>query len=420
MDGVERARAWRAYAAQLRGRVPEWPPTGAVVEQDGPFVRTHYGTHGTVGHRPLTDVPRAELAGLVRRQQEAFAARGEPVRWKVYGQDPPDLAEELAAAGFTADAPRSLLVADLARLAPGRETGVRSVHSGLPADSSWQALATASGPHAQPLAEFEADRGWRCDPGDFSVLIEHGKAVAAGWLEVARGTDFMLVGGLTDPETAAAFVRHWTPPGDANHHRPGAAAYCAAEADGELRTALLAAGFDELTTVRTFRMDPVEPPARTRPVRELDGAEDDVLWDRLHDEFGFRTKVVDIPGFAAPGPSATWPLGDPHEALVDALDRVVLRGLRAVTGPGEQVRWLDWQHPCYAFDPHRVGGPGEPECPGQAYPDGDFYLYVDPALRFGTFGHPWEHTLTVFGAGLLGAVEAELTALLGEPVRRRG
>ncbi|MEV0413594.1 DUF2716 domain-containing protein [Streptomyces sp. NPDC050448] len=419
MDRLEQARLLGAYTAQLRGRVPERPPTGAVVEQDGPFVRTHYGTHGTVGHRPLAHTPRADLAGLVRRQREAFAARGEGARWKVYGEDPPGLAEELAAAGFTADAPRSLLVADLARLAPGRDPELRSVW-GLRADSPWRALAAASGPHAKPFAELEADRGWRCDPGDVSVLIEHGRVVAAGWMEIARGTDFMLVGGLTDPSTAAAFVRHWAPLGAASHHRRRAAAYCAAEAEGELRTALLATGFAELTTVRTFRLDPAGTPARTRPVRELAGSDEDVLWDRLRSEFGFRTKVVDMPGFAAPGPSATWPLGDPEEELTDALDGIVLRGLTAVTPAGEQVCWLDWQHPCYAFDPHRVGGPGEPECPGQAYPDGDFYLYVDPGLRFGTFGHPWEHTLTVFGGGLLGAVEAGLTALLGEPVRRRG
>ncbi|MFI1943063.1 hypothetical protein ACH46F_04320 [Streptomyces virginiae] len=37
----------------------------------------------------------------------------------------------------------------------------------------------------------------------------------------------------------------------------------------------------------------------------------------------------------------------------------------------------------------------------------------------GTFGHPWEQTLTVRGPRLLDAVEEELTVLLGEPIRRR-
>ncbi|MEU8631730.1 DUF2716 domain-containing protein [Amycolatopsis sp. NPDC048633] len=38
-------------------------------------------------------------------------------------------------------------------------------------------------------------------------------------------------------------------------------------------------------------------------------------------------------------------------------------------------------------------------------------------LRLGTFGHPWEETLCVFGE-LLTRVEPALTALLGPPTRR--
>lgn len=56
---------------------------------------------------------------------------------------------------------------------------------------------------------------------------------------------------------------------------------------------------------------------------------------------------------------------------------------------------------------------------GEVYPNGDYYLSVDPGLCFGTFGHPWERTLSVWGAGLLAAVEERLTRLLGEPLRRR-
>lgn len=54
----------------------------------------------------------------------------------------------------------------------------------------------------------------------------------------------------------------------------------------------------------------------------------------------------------------------------------------------------------------------------QTCPDWDYYLHLTEDLRLGTFGHPWEQTLCVFGA-LLGFVEAELTGLLGAPPRRR-
>ncbi|MYV73374.1 DUF2716 domain-containing protein [Streptomyces sp. SID1046] len=50
---------------------------------------------------------------------------------------------------------------------------------------------------------------------------------------------------------------------------------------------------------------------------------------------------------------------------------------------------------------------------------GDRSTGVAGAARLGTFGHPWEQTLTVRGRRLLDAVEEELTVLLGEPIRRR-
>ncbi|AWZ08836.1 hypothetical protein DRB96_29215 [Streptomyces sp. ICC1] len=121
-----------------------------------------------------------------------------------------------------------------------------------------------------------------------------------------------------------------------------------------------------------------------------------------------------MPG-GGPGP-VNWRL---TEKLTDGLDRILRPALRALTPPGERLHRLDWQHTGHDFDPHRVGGPGEPEWPGEVYPNGDYYLYLQPDLLFGTFGHPWEQTLCVWGAGLLAAVEAELTGLLGEPLRRR-
>ncbi|MEV4193617.1 hypothetical protein [Streptomyces toxytricini] len=47
------------------------------------------------------------MTALVRRQQIAFAERGEPVEWKVYGHDSPGLGPALKAAGFTPGRERS-------------------------------------------------------------------------------------------------------------------------------------------------------------------------------------------------------------------------------------------------------------------------------------------------------------------------
>ncbi|MFF8261864.1 DUF2716 domain-containing protein [Streptomyces virginiae] len=410
------------HDAQLRGRVPEWPPPGAVVERDGPFVRTHYGTHGTVEHRPLPQPPGAEP---VRRQRGAFAVRGEPAHWKVYGHDPAGLGEELVAAGFTAGPRRSLLAAALDLFGPPRRAepgdGVHTLTGGGEGDPWWEAartLAAASGPHASTLSDFEADGGCLWRKRDAAVLLERGEVVAAGWAEVARGTDFLLIGGMTGPRTEllGAWRAMVEPPEHYHRHLHRPVPYCVAEAEGELRTGLLAAGFAELSTVRTYSWDPPGHPATDRPVGLIGRRAEDLLWDRLEREFGFEPGSRNFPGFAASSPCATWRL---TSTLTDELDLVVRPALRALTGPGERLAWLDWQHTGYTFDPHRVGSPGAPDWPGEVYPNGDYFLYLHPDLAFGTFGHPWEETLTVFGAPLLAAVDGELTALLGAPVRRR-
>ncbi|MCX4781434.1 DUF2716 domain-containing protein [Streptomyces sp. NBC_01264] len=411
MDRSEQARVWGAYAAQVRGLVPEWAPPGAVVEQDGPLVRTHYGTHGTVGHRPLTHTGRGELAELVRRQQEAFAARSEPVEWKVYGADAPALAEELGAAGFTADPERSLMAAGFAALGRGTDEGrVRSVVPG----TTLREMAASSDPHETPLAEFEADGGCVYGRAEVALLLDGGRVAAVGWARRDPRTEFVVVGGVTGPHSE--LLRAWRQLAEPRHPKTPAATHCVLEAEGELREVAGAAGFGELTTVRTYRWSPPGSPAATRPVRWLRDDDEDPLWDRLEKEFAFDPDTDGSPGFDAPAPSVTWRLKD---APTDEPDRILRASLRALTPAGQRLHWLDWQHTGYDFDPHRVGGSGEPRWPGRAYPNGDYYLYLHPDLRFGTFGHPWERTLCVWGAGLLAAVEAELTEVLGEPLRRR-
>lgn len=227
MDRLEQAAVWGAYAEQVRGRVPEWAPPGAVVERDGPLVRTHYGTHGTVGHRPLTEIGRGELAKLVRGQQEAFAARSEPVEWKAYGADPPGLAEELEAAGFTADPERSLMVVECAVL--GRERADGRVRSVVPGPTLLE-LAASSGPHETPLAEFEADGGCVYGRAEVALLFDGGRPAAVGWARRDPRTDFVVIGGLTGPY--AELLRAWGQLAAPRHPKTSAATHCVLEAEG--------------------------------------------------------------------------------------------------------------------------------------------------------------------------------------------
>jgi hypothetical protein len=381
----------------LRGVVPAIPPVGAVIERDGPVVRTHYGTHGEVGHEPL---PSVDLDALVARQVEAFARRNEPAVWPVYGTDV-GLAESLRAAGFTAEPERAVLVCPIGT----DTTRLPKVGDHWPWHQRVAELAAASGPHRRPYAQFLADAahlGWSSE-----VLLDGDRAA---WL--AEIGDVMVVGGVTDPGFAVTLVaQDWRVAGP---HR--GVRFLLAEASGALHEAFAAAGTREITTVTRYHLPSPGEPARTRPVRTLfSEPEHDEIWARFYAEFAFRPDMRVFPGITEPAGSATWHVGDLDDTQLDALYDIVHTGLRACVEPGEELYWLDWHHVGYRFDPARVEGPG-PRWPGAVFPDGDYYIYLTSDLRLGTFGHPWEETVCIFG-DLLTRTAPDLTAALGAPLR---
>ncbi|MEU0792209.1 DUF2716 domain-containing protein [Amycolatopsis sp. NPDC005961] len=378
--------------------LPRLPPVGAVIERDGPIVRTHYGTHGEVSHGPLPD---GDLDALVARQVEAFARRNEPVVWPVYGD--PRLAEALLAAGFTPDPERSVLVCPIGT----DTTALPRIGDHWPGHQRIAELAARTGPHRRPYTEFLADSAHL---GQSSEVVLDGDRAA--WLEEIG--DVMVVGGVTDPGFAATLAGHdWRAMPRVGGSHPGVRSLLA-EADGDLREAFEAAGMRETTTVTRYRLPSPGEPARTRPVRRLFAEpEQDEIWARFYEEFAFRPDMRAFPGITEPAGSATWHVGELDDTRLDALSDIVHKGLRAV---GEELYWLDWHHAGYRFDPARVDGAG-PRWPGAVFPDGDYHLYLTHDLRLGTFGHPWEETVCVWGE-LLTRIDAELTAALGEPLRR--
>ncbi|MEU4247735.1 DUF2716 domain-containing protein [Amycolatopsis sp. NPDC026612] len=375
-------------------RRPPRPPVGAVVDRDGPVVRTHYGTHGEVSHGPL---PEWDLEALVSRQIEAFAQRHEPVLWPVYGDA--RLAEALLAAGFAAEPERTVLSCPIGT----DPTTLPVVGHDWAGHRRVAELAAKTGPHRRPFSEFLADSAYLDQSA--AVVLDGDRAA---WLE--QSGEFMVVGGVTDPRFAATLVAHdWRL---ARPHR--GVRFLLAEATGDLRDAFEAAGMRAVTTVTRYHLTPPGEPARTRPVRQLfSEPEYDDIWSRFEERFAFRPDTQEFPGITEPAHSATWRLG----ALDDPrLDGIVHKGLRASVKPGEELYWLDWQHAGYRFDPARVDGAG-PRWPGAVIPNGDYYSYLTGDLRLGTFGHPWEATICVFG-DLLTRIDAELTAALGRPIRR--
>lgn len=161
-------------------------------------------------------------------------------------------------------------------------------------------------------------------------------------------------------------------------------------------------------------------PVVTRAYRELrdEYAE---IWDRFDALFRFRPSIQVFPAITEPTPSVTWRLGGADD---DRFVETVQRAVTALAGEGSLL-CLDWQHTSYRVWPRLVGPdnldpPGAPGWPLSPYPDGDYHIYLAEDFRFGTFGHPWERTLCVFGADLLDRVEVDLHEIFGAPLRRDG
>ncbi|MER7956927.1 DUF2716 domain-containing protein [Streptomyces sp. NPDC096030] len=162
------------------------------------------------------------------------------------------------------------------------------------------------------------------------------------------------------------------------------------------------------------------------PVTALPDAEYRRVWDRFYEDFDFRPSMSPFswPAIKEPVASVTWSLAalddDPGDEHLDRLVAVVERGLTSSGGPQDTLLALDWQHTSYRFAPQQVGGPGQPAWPLSPFPDGDYYVYLSEDFRYGSFGHPWEGSLCLFGEELLHAVSAEVDTALGSPIRRAG
>lgn len=169
-------------------------------------------------------------------------------------------------------------------------------------------------------------------------------------------------------------------------------------------------------------------------MRRLPTAESDRIWDRFDAVFDFRPSMSEFPGIREPMPSVTWSLEalaeDPRWRKRTQLTDIVLDGLVASTLAGESVYVLDWQHTCYVvrpempptdmFLPHALERRTREGWPRSPFPDGDYYIFLSEDLSFGSFGHPWERSLCVFGAPLLEKVTGALDELLRDVLRRDG
>jgi hypothetical protein len=142
-----------------------------------------------------------------------------------------------------------------------------------------------------------------------------------------------------------------------------------------------------------------------------------------------------FPGISEPEPSITWSIeaswSDP-DPLMKTTHTIFNESMLAVfmkTIPGtSSLIVLDWHHTSYRFYPHEHTGSCLPtgHAKGEltswmtpVLPYGDYYIFLSDDFSFGTFGHPWEGTICVWGDQLL-RVMGDLPLDGARIIRRNG
>jgi GNAT superfamily N-acetyltransferase len=110
---MDHARVLAAYNEQVRRNMAP-DGTGATFEADGLVVR-RLAQPGHEGSGIIwSSLAGADADAVIAQQVAIFDRRGESFEWKLYDYDEPaDLAERLSRAGFVAEDPESLVVAEV-------------------------------------------------------------------------------------------------------------------------------------------------------------------------------------------------------------------------------------------------------------------------------------------------------------------
>lgn len=148
-------------------------------------------------------------------------------------------------------------------------------------------------------------------------------------------------------------------------------------------------------------------------------------WDRFYRRFDFAaTGGRPERAIREPSPSITFGLGPVwdaehpgrSDAAIEAVEDSARRAFLAVLGTDVELLVLDWQHQGFRVRPAETA-PADQYSDGwwthpTAVPDGDYYIYASADLSEGTFGHPWEQSLCVFGRGMTRTLGTDLRTWL--------
>jgi hypothetical protein len=188
---------------QVRGTIAARLPSNWTPSWDGPALEITTPTQGFVFARDLDAFDGDALDALIARVRDRFAARAQPVEWKTYSHDRPDLPDRLRAAGFTPDDPETVVIGEASTLTTVGDP---------PADVTVRSTTDLADLHRIAAMESEVwnqDWSWMAEdlqtrietaPQNIVILLAEAadRLVSAAWLVIMPGTEFAaLWGGST-------------------------------------------------------------------------------------------------------------------------------------------------------------------------------------------------------------------------------
>lgn len=117
---------------------------------------------------------------------------------------------------------------------------------------------------------------------------------------------------------------------------------------------------------------------------------ENLVWDKFNEIYKFRPSIraVDWPGIIEPTPSRTFSIEHIYGSNFDRLTRQLCEFysdcFANVIPNGQLVSVLDWQHPCFTYNPN-AGFEFETmeDWPIPPLPNGDYYIFLTEGLSGG-------------------------------------
>jgi len=158
---------------------------------------------------------------------------------------------------------------------------------------------------------------------------------------------------------------------------------------------------------------------------ELDESLYDQVWDKVYKDFRFNPSVheEEWPSFIPPSQFITFDIsklyGSEFDELMKDLEHCIIKSFKEITHKDEFIYALDWHHTAYWYNPHFENPSDEfGRWPVSIHPDGDYYFYIKQDFSWGYLGHPWEHSVCLYGEKLLLAVERNMPKLFKKIIRQ--